>query len=255
MKSIILFLFAYVVTVVSAYGSHGAYERVFYWYAYQVDADVHNGIPQIIAPACKKRGRCTFEEFIRYIEKGQPNVLPKGITGSMRPDKMADMLAAQGFTGTYDGTRLIQGFSDGEQVVTRVMKKIGSKFRKTAFLEAASEKSQVNLSEMRLALRRVHFLRNVEYSQDLKRALEKRDIVVKEKPRAFTYDSRDDPKYVIDMKGTRKANPQTTAEELNNLIQALHGAKGNEGEGTKLDIHGPLLQAVRETMSNLKACP
>ncbi|KAJ5185929.1 hypothetical protein N7491_006201 [Penicillium cf. griseofulvum] len=257
MKSILLLLAAYAVTLVSAYSNYGAYERVFYWYAYQVDADVHNGVPQIIAPACKgAKKRCNFAEFIAYIEKEKAGVKPTGFTDDMPVDVRAQKLFDQQFTGTYEGTRIIQGQSDDAQVVTRLMKEIGTKFRKEAFMQQAEEKSQVNLSQMRTAIKRVHFLRGVEYSNDFKQGLKDNGISVRTKKKQFRY-KLDEFADFVDVKGTRVANPKVTDAEWAELLKKLYKkpAAGQEGSGSKLGIHAALYLSVKETMENIIVRP
>ncbi|KAJ5827673.1 hypothetical protein N7447_004436 [Penicillium robsamsonii] len=256
MKSILLVLAVYAVTLVSAYSNYGAYERVFYWYAYQVDADVHNGIPQIIAPSCKgaKGKRCNFVEFITYIEKGKAGTKPTGFTDDMTIDARAQRLFDQQFTGTYDGMRIIPGQSEDKQAVTRLMKAIGTKFRKESFLEEAEKKSQVNLSQMRTAIKRVHFLRGAEYSVDFKRGLEDNGISVRTKKKQFRFNINEYAEFV-DVKGTRVANPKVSQAEWDQLVAKLYKKEPGVDVDGKLPIHAALYLSVKETMENIIVRP
>ncbi|EWC44903.1 hypothetical protein DRE_00962 [Drechslerella stenobrocha 248] len=68
MKTILSLLLLYIVSTVVAYDIRGAYERALYWYAYQLDGQVNIG--KSIAPGCagKFGGRCTFSQFIQWID-------------------------------------------------------------------------------------------------------------------------------------------------------------------------------------------
>lgn len=69
MRTISLYSFALFILSVSAYGDVGTYERIWFWYAYQLDESGND-----IAPACARTmgtsGRCTFVQFMNYIEQG-----------------------------------------------------------------------------------------------------------------------------------------------------------------------------------------
>jgi hypothetical protein len=46
----------------------------------------------------------------------------------MLADDRAQRLYDQQFTGTYDSTRIIEGVSDGEQAVVRIMKAVSRNY-------------------------------------------------------------------------------------------------------------------------------
>lgn len=65
-----LFLLVFLVTKISAFSDAGAYERLWYWYAYTLDTGDGN---KKIAPGCAKNGRrCTFEQFMTFIDDDKP---------------------------------------------------------------------------------------------------------------------------------------------------------------------------------------
>lgn len=114
MKLILLGLLAYTVGLVSAYGSYGAYERMFFYYAYLIDADLNDGTPKKIAPDCKKNGgKCSFNEFIGYINDIKGN--PPSITTNPTPpvDATADSLVQGSYTGEYNQDKISPGVGTG----------------------------------------------------------------------------------------------------------------------------------------------
>lgn len=56
---------------IAAFSDSGAYERLWYWYAYTLDTSGSK-----IAPGCaSKARRCTFAQFMNFIEKDPTKVL------------------------------------------------------------------------------------------------------------------------------------------------------------------------------------
>ncbi|KAJ5256935.1 hypothetical protein N7478_013039 [Penicillium angulare] len=240
--------------MVSAYGNYGAYERVMFWYAYQIDCDIHGGLSQIVAPACSRKGRCTFEQFMKYIEKSQPNVTPRGIANNLGVDEMAGKLYDQGFKGKYDGTHIIEGESDDEQTTARIFKTIAQKFRKEAFINDAKEKSMENYKSMRTASQRVHFLRNIEFADDLKAGLENKGYTVKTKSKQLTSDANSQKADFVNVKATRQANSNMSEKDWEDLFDGFVGKKGNDKKWGKMNIHSQVLQSAKEVMLGIRTC-
>ena len=72
-SSILLFVFS-LITSVAAFGDAGAYERLWYYYAYTLDTARNKVAPQCRGSA--KFKRCTFEEFMKYIDENPKAMLP-----------------------------------------------------------------------------------------------------------------------------------------------------------------------------------
>lgn len=74
MKLCILLFLASLLTSVYAFSDVGAYERLWYWYAYTLDSAGNK-----VAPLCRGTApnkRCTFQEFMKYIDEHPKNMLP-----------------------------------------------------------------------------------------------------------------------------------------------------------------------------------
>lgn len=72
---------------------------MFYYYGYMIDADV-NGQPKKVAPSCKQTGKCTFNEFIKYINDLSK---PVSVTSDELPEvhTTAQKLDTLQLTGAY----------------------------------------------------------------------------------------------------------------------------------------------------------
>jgi hypothetical protein len=126
-------ILTYCTILVSAYGDYGAYERVFYYYVYRIDAaGSKNGVPSQWAVACGKvigtGGRlCNFNQFIQYInaKKGADMISLPDIHNdldNMPPVRAtADRLQTLGLTGTYDKGRMFNGVGNVEELIDRAM--------------------------------------------------------------------------------------------------------------------------------------
>jgi hypothetical protein len=78
----------------SAFGTVGIYERVYYYYAYLLDAEL-NGTPTSVAPGCSKgsstKGLCSFNQFNQWIFNADPKSKPPpkdgfAVTNAQFPD-------------------------------------------------------------------------------------------------------------------------------------------------------------------------
>jgi hypothetical protein len=113
-----LFTFlAYLTVLISAYGDYGAYERVFYYYTYRIDAAGNGGVPKEWAVGCAKvigtgGTICNFNQFIQYITKmegGKMIPLPNvhGALDVLPPvHATANALQTAGLTGAYNMVRI-----------------------------------------------------------------------------------------------------------------------------------------------------
>ncbi len=124
MKVTLFGLLAYGVGLVSAYGSYGAYERMYFYYAYTIDAELNgNGGKLKIAPGCKKGGVCSFDEFVGYI-----NNLDKtpSITKEKHPpvDATADKLVSKQLTGEYNQDKILPGTGTGSGKIPVLFDKV-----------------------------------------------------------------------------------------------------------------------------------
>ena len=71
---ILLFVVASLLSSASAFGDVGAYERLWYYYAYTLDTAGNK-----VAPLCRgslPNKRCSFEEFMKYIDVNPKRMLP-----------------------------------------------------------------------------------------------------------------------------------------------------------------------------------
>ncbi|KAK7741778.1 hypothetical protein SLS53_004842 [Cytospora paraplurivora] len=100
----------------SAYSTPGAYERVWYYYAYLIDASLSGtgGLPSKIASGCAKvmgtgGKKCNFNQFVTYIEEKENKSLYTMDVGDDPPDveKAARACVAADATGTYKWKRIV----------------------------------------------------------------------------------------------------------------------------------------------------
>ncbi|KUJ20370.1 uncharacterized protein LY89DRAFT_779150 [Mollisia scopiformis] len=112
----------------SAFGDAARYERVFYYYAYLIDATLNapNG-PQTIAANCGKtmgvgtRTTCTFNQFNRYIANKGTNP-PDGwdATAAQYPDG-ATITGDHGLSTTYQTARIGVNINDVATLLRETM--------------------------------------------------------------------------------------------------------------------------------------
>ena len=79
--SILLFVVSLLIAV-SAFSDPGAYERLWYYYAYTLDTTGEKVAPGCAAASGIGKGkRCSFEQFMKYIDKEPEKklALPKDI--------------------------------------------------------------------------------------------------------------------------------------------------------------------------------
>ncbi|KAL4733760.1 hypothetical protein BDV11DRAFT_175384 [Aspergillus similis] len=101
------FLLSCLAAHVSAFALAGGYERMLYWYAYQMDIAI-NGKATKIAPECTSNPRgCSFNDFLGYIaKKSAPQVSAEQFPDV---DRTARSLYDLGLTGEYVAGRIMPG--------------------------------------------------------------------------------------------------------------------------------------------------
>lgn len=232
----LLFL-AYLLGCVCAYATYGAYERMYYYYAYLIDADI-NGQPSKVAKGCNKNRKCTFDEFLKFINLVTPTT---SITTAERPDvhKTATALVDAGYTGAYDGRKLWTGVEKNGVAALFTQSSI--------WLEAMHGAGKVKpelLGPLRDSMQLVSFYRNYEGSESMKATLRLKfpGIDIREIERAAVMDGGKefDKQKFIDPLPTIKANPGIP--DLKKQIIALrdsdptHTANVQESKAARLRI-------------------
>jgi hypothetical protein len=87
--------------------SHGAYERMYVWYAYQLDIE-KNGKPTKIATGCKP-GPCSLEQLNKFINQAKGEVRLTGFQAGLSLDHAAGRLEAASTTGQYHVNKILGG--------------------------------------------------------------------------------------------------------------------------------------------------
>lgn len=112
-------VFASIISGVVAFEIAGAYERVFFWYAREID--IQNGRnPPRIAPNCPPP--CSFNQFIAFIN--DPDLIPRPnlVDERVRKPEVTRTIRAlidNGLTGTYDDGRIIGTYSKMDSTAGR----------------------------------------------------------------------------------------------------------------------------------------
>ena len=81
--SIWVFLIS-LLTSISAYSAPGAYERLWYYYAYTLDTAGN----KVAAGCASPPKRCTFQQFLDYIDQNPKALTP--LTGNIDPTNVDD---------------------------------------------------------------------------------------------------------------------------------------------------------------------
>jgi hypothetical protein len=128
---LLFFFVVYLVTLSTAYDLPGAYERLYYYYAYLIDCQLNGDVPKTMAPGCAKylkikEKRCNFNQFLEYITKpSTDSTLDFNIATKEPPplEETANKLILSKNTGTYLTPRIhkdIQKNNDVEGVFRAV---------------------------------------------------------------------------------------------------------------------------------------
>lgn len=103
-------------TNTAAFGISGAYERMLYWYAYQLDQQGDG--PRVIAKGCAEQfgvKTCNLKQFLTHIAEGPVQVaraqsLPDAINAhNMNPDTAAEIIERSRLTGLYQEYYVYEG--------------------------------------------------------------------------------------------------------------------------------------------------
>jgi hypothetical protein len=103
MRTVLALLLAFCISHAAAFGVAGAYERMLYWNAYQMDPE--DGDERTVGPGCTS---CNFAEFMAYIEVTKKDEAPDLLRG-LNPtnvDEGARMLNERGLNEVYDSGRI-----------------------------------------------------------------------------------------------------------------------------------------------------
>lgn len=170
MRLSLLFFSIYLVTFTTAYGLYGGYERMFYWYAYQMDV-AKNGEAQKIAKGCKP-APCNFVNFIKFIADPQiTKDLPNFQGGNSPPvDATARTLNDAKLTGGYNCRKIhtsIRNSDDVATLFTEVAKFVGGARDAAGVTDAMRDGVSVSID-------RVAVLRQEGNSKAFGEALEKK---------------------------------------------------------------------------------
>jgi len=189
---------------VQGFGLAGAYERMFYYYAYLLDHSLPN--PKL-ANGCPNG--CSFDEFIKYI--GQLKELPQ-ITNEKYPDihqtakRMYDMHQSTPnsvLLGNYQSQRVAESAGNVANLISEVAAILEPKLQNLP--DAAKTKA---LQPARDALKNVGTIRKANMADDFKQELIKAypdiQIIERDLPevRASTQTLKS-----LDLASTAKANP------------------------------------------------
>ncbi|EME81304.1 uncharacterized protein MYCFIDRAFT_198068 [Pseudocercospora fijiensis CIRAD86] len=110
---------------VNAFSEPGAYERLFFYYAYLVDTQGGTKPANKIATGCAKLSgtrnpACSFNEFIKYISPDNKAI--SDVTRNTAPnvDTTAHLLIEKGITGQYEAGRIRSDVPQGMRGATAV---------------------------------------------------------------------------------------------------------------------------------------
>jgi hypothetical protein len=207
MRLSILVLVAQLATLLSAGGLAGAYERVYFYYAYLIDIETNGGTPSTIATGCRgaSGGTCNFNEFMAHIDK-YPQSVPSNILSDRLPslDVAAHGLFVDRVTGDYNTAAILEGEDRAQRVITGVAK----------FLQPilpAIDPQNTDQKQMKAAVQRapdrIRFFRQQARTDPIREALAEvdphADVVTIEK----TIMTDGTPYEFVDEDATAKANP------------------------------------------------
>lgn len=157
---VFMILSAYLTWHTHAFGLYGAYERMYFWYAYQADV-IKNGKATWIATGCKP-APCTFENFLKFIS-ADPNYKVPALPGlksegrratdrTVLPlDETARILDRAGVTGQYHGDKIAgAAVSDIPAIFEKVARPLHG---------VTTEANALHVRNAQEAMERVHFRR------------------------------------------------------------------------------------------------
>ena len=107
------FFVVYGASLANAFALYGGYERMFFYYAYLIDAhmaiDSGGKKPLTIARGCRGEMPCTFDQFVDYINDSTG----LSISSDRHPDvdATAKALVDTGLSGVYQPSRILERIS------------------------------------------------------------------------------------------------------------------------------------------------
>lgn len=112
----------------AAFGISGAYERMYYWYAYELD-QASDG-PKRMAKLCAKEegtgGKCNLKQFLIYIakndaQKALARKLPDTINEhNIDPDRAAEIIDKAKVNGLYEEHHVCEKVKDVPHLIKDV---------------------------------------------------------------------------------------------------------------------------------------
>ncbi|KAK2800703.1 hypothetical protein FQN50_008013 [Emmonsiellopsis sp. PD_5] len=202
-----------------AYDEYGGYDRLYFYYAYLLDAKLNGGTPRKVATGCKKGGGiCDFNEFLKFINDKSSTADVPGLKDKFNP----------GIDDTV-GNKIAE-------ILERIGEFIGGN------RAAAKEKAPAEFTNARLAIQRVSFLRAEAYSTNLREKLQDLGANVIDRTKTLTFKDRTKRKThdFVDIKRTVEQNPglnlREAIREINikeeKHLENIEGAKTAHGKFT-----------------------
>lgn len=132
MRLSFLALVGYLISCVACFGEYGAYERVLYWNAYQLDAALHDR-PQFISTGCtngmpKRVKKCTFQQWLDYMDNSEGTTRITADISGMSVDRLAQELQDHRYTGKYKLHHVINGVQDTSGQMPTLFKEVRADF-------------------------------------------------------------------------------------------------------------------------------
>lgn len=216
-----------------AYDLAGVYERMWFWYAYQLDLATNGGHAGNIGTGCgkymnKKTGApCSFNQFIQYINENKN--LNFDITTEVEPrvQPTADRLYANGISGPYIMNCVSERISGGTGQISVLFATV-REFCATAITEdGVSNQLKQRLRQATLGAARARMGARCE---KLGKSLVKKKmtLVTKQVP---VYRGATDTAEAPDLGATAQANGKTTGE----MEQIIKDTLGEDAHDANID--------------------
>ncbi|KAJ5121429.1 uncharacterized protein N7515_009390 [Penicillium bovifimosum] len=165
MKTILFYLVAFFALRISAFGLSGAYERMWYWSAYQMEQQYGDAANRQIATSCKS---CSFAQFVTWIAKSKDQAMIESKFAAYKKqngkdyvpssvDEGAKWLDDNGITKDMALSRVVEKVYDVPNVFKKVSKAIGDIYK-----SKQPDPSHPPFSDAFLARKRVDMIRTAE---------------------------------------------------------------------------------------------
>ncbi|KAF7177426.1 hypothetical protein CNMCM7691_005631 [Aspergillus felis] len=238
MRLFAITLLAYLVCCASCFGEHGAYERVLFWYMYELDAALH-GKPQLIAPRCT-RGmpnrvkKCNLQQFLSFFDQsGNTSPITEDVSRKSL-DGLAEIMQSHGYTGSYQANKVFDGLGRTTGNMGTVFAEVSKKMRDLKKAAKGSQDPSVenNLKNSLAAFETVNFIRQLNFSDGFSKYLREHGVDVVTKPKPWPGRETETREF-LDEGRTMKKNPQHD-------IQTMFWEHKNEDQ-----IHWPVVEALK----------